>query len=137
MLAFDGRGPESEHVSSRNQPPGATQSKRTCTAMRNSSTSVVWATVAVVCEVLVLFPIFWIATMAVKPTDVMFARPTVFLFTPTFEHFQYVVEQGFQWNLFKSVSTVSTLLVVVIGTPGAYRPISCCRRRLTGPDRVA
>ena len=41
--------------------------------MRNSGTSVVWTTVALVYGALVLFPIFWIASMAVKPTDVMFA----------------------------------------------------------------
>ena len=90
--------------------------------MRNSGTSVVWTTVALVYGALVLFPIFWIASMAVKPTDVMFARPTVFLFTPTLEHFRYVIEQGFQWNLLTSliVSGLSTLLVVIIGTPAAY-----------------
>ena len=77
--------------------------------MRNSGTSVVWTTVALVYGALVLFPIFWIASMAVKPTDVMFARPTVFLFTPTLEHFRYVIEQGFQWNLLTSlISTAST-----------------------------
>jgi len=90
--------------------------------MRNNGTSIVWTTVALVYGALVLFPIFWIASMAVKPTDVMFARPTVFFFTPTLEHFRYVVEQGFQWNLLTSlvVSSLSTLLVVIIGTPAAY-----------------
>lgn len=91
--------------------------------MRNSSsTSLLWTTVALVYGAVVLFPIFWIATMAVKPNQVMFARPTVFVFTPTLEHFQYVLEQGFQWNLVTSliVSAVSTALVVIIGTPAAY-----------------
>ena len=43
----------------------------------------------------VLFPIFWMASMMVKPNDTMFARPTVWLFEPTLEHFKYVLAQGF------------------------------------------
>ncbi len=90
--------------------------------MRSNRPSIVWTTVAVAYGLVVLFPVFWIATMAVKPTDAMFARPTVFLFEPTLEHFDYVITQGFHWSLLTSLllSTVSTLLVVIIGTPAAY-----------------
>jgi multiple sugar transport system permease protein len=88
----------------------------------NNRTSILWTTVALVGGALFLFPVFWMATMIVKPTDVMFARPTVFLFRPTLEHFDYVIQQGFHWSLLTSVllSGASTLLVVIIGTPAAY-----------------
>ena len=88
----------------------------------NNKTSILWTTIALVAGALFLFPVFWMATMVIKPTDVMFARPTVFLFQPTLEHFDYVIQQGFHWSLLTSfvLSTVSTLLVVVIGTPAAY-----------------
>jgi multiple sugar transport system permease protein len=91
----------------------------TTTADRNS---VLWTTVALLYGALILFPVFWMATMVVKPTDVMFARPTVFLFQPTLEHFDYVIKQGFHWSLLTSFAlcTVSTLLIVLIGTPAAY-----------------
>ena len=71
---------------------------------------------------LLLFPVFWMATMMVKPPDAMFARPTVWLFTPTLEHFDYVIERGFHQYLLTSLAlgTVSTALVVIIGTPAAY-----------------
>ncbi len=91
----------------------------TTTANRNS---ILWTTVALAYGALILFPVFWMATMVVKPTDVMFVRPTVFLFQPTLEHFDYVIRQGFHWSLLTSFAlcTASTLLVVLIGTPAAY-----------------
>ena len=71
---------------------------------------------------MVLFPVFWMATMMVKPETTMFARPTVWLFEPTLEHFEYVLEHGFAGNLLTSViiASVSTVLVVIVGTPAAY-----------------
>src|SRR6185503_2613132 len=82
----------------------------------------VWTSIVVVYAATVLFPIFWMAAMMVMPDDAMFARPTVWLFTPTLQHFGYVVELGFLWNLLTSfiLSLVSTALVIVIGTPAAY-----------------
>jgi multiple sugar transport system permease protein len=78
--------------------------------------------IALGCTLLAIVPVIWMATMTVKPADEMFARPTVWLFTPTLEHFRYIVESGFAWNLVTSivVATVSTALVIVIGTPAAY-----------------
>ena len=81
-----------------------------------------WTGVTVVYAIIVLFPIFWMATMMVKPNEAMFARPTVWLFTPTLEHFEYVIAQGFHWSLLTSfvLCLMSTALVVIIGTPAAY-----------------
>lgn len=86
------------------------------------SGSLFWTGITVLYAAIVLFPIFWMATMMVKPNEAMFARPTVWLFTPTLQHFEYVIEQGFHWNLLTSLllCTVSTALVVIIGTPAAY-----------------
>jgi multiple sugar transport system permease protein len=72
--------------------------------------------------VIVVFPVFWMALMMFKPEAIMFARPTVWLFRPTFEHFDYVVAHGFVWNLAVSliVAIASTALVVIVGTPAAY-----------------
>jgi multiple sugar transport system permease protein len=69
-----------------------------------------------------LFPVIWMALMMFKPESVMFQRPTVWLFEPTLDHFDYVIEQGFIKNVGASliVSIASTLLVVIIGTPAAY-----------------
>src|SRR5215470_17738412 len=84
--------------------------------------ALVWTAGVALYTLLMLFPIFWMALMVMKPNDAMFARPTIWLFTPTFEHFNYVIEQGFHWSLLTSVvlCTISTALVVVIGTPAAY-----------------
>jgi len=83
-----------------------------------------WAfTLLSIAYVLVIaFPVIWMALMMFKAEDIMFERPTVWLFKPTLEHFEYVWQQGFTQNLLTSliVGIVSTLLVVVIGTPAAY-----------------
>jgi multiple sugar transport system permease protein len=83
---------------------------------------ILWTSAAVAYAAVVLFPIFWMASMMVKPNDTMFARPTVWLFEPTLEHFKYVLAQGFHWSLLTSffLCLVSTALVVIIGTPAAY-----------------
>lgn len=71
---------------------------------------------------LAIFPVLWMATMTVKPESLMFARPPVWSFTPTLDHLRYVIDQGFVGSLLRSlvVAGLSTLLVVVIGTPAAY-----------------
>ncbi|WP_428028960.1 carbohydrate ABC transporter permease [Ancylobacter sp.] len=86
------------------------------------SRGLLWTGVTVVYAAIMLFPIFWMGSMMVKPNDAMFARPTQWLFVPTLEHFSYVIEHGFHWYLLTSflLCTVSTALVVIIGTPAAY-----------------
>ena len=91
------------------------------TTARNGST-LIYTALVVAYGVAILFPVFWMATMTVKPEQIMFERPTVWFFMPTLDHFSYVLEQGFHWSLISSlvVAGLSTLLVVVIGTPAAY-----------------
>jgi len=81
-----------------------------------------WSLLIFAIAAIVLFPVFWLLSMAIKPDDVMFARPTVWIFSPTLSHLQYVLDNGFIAYLGTSVALglVSTLLVVIIGTPAAY-----------------
>ncbi|MBI1201299.1 MAG: ABC transporter permease subunit [Rhodopseudomonas sp.] len=89
---------------------------------KGTTGGLIWTGTVVAYAAVVLFPIFWMALMMFMPNDAMFARPTVWTFTPTLAHFEYVIEQGFYWNLVTSflLCLVSTALVVVIGTPAAY-----------------
>ena len=84
--------------------------------------SVVLTVVAIVYASIILFPVLWMASMMFKPAVSMFARPTEFFFTPTLANFNYVIAEGFYWNLLTSVTlcAISTLLLIVIGTPAAY-----------------
>ena len=41
--------------------------------------------------------------MMFKPEAIMFARPPVWVFRPTLEHFAYVLDRGFAWNLLASL----------------------------------
>ena len=70
----------------------------------------------------VVFPVLWMALMMIKPESIMFARPPVWVFPPTLEHFAYVLDHGFVRNLLTSlvVAVASTALVVLVGTPAAY-----------------
>lgn len=95
--------------------------------------SVGWTLLTVALAALLQFPVIWLAAMAFKPDEAMFVRPTAWLFTPTLDHFRYVVEAGFLRNLATSVALalVSTALVVMIGTPAAY---AFARFELRGRD---
>lgn len=77
---------------------------------------------AVIYTVAILFPVLWMATLMIKPEAIMFTRPTVWFFEPTADHFAFLVDEGFLWHLYSSfiVSSASTILVVIIGTPAAY-----------------
>ncbi len=91
--------------------------------MQNArSRSLLFTTLAILYAVMILFPVFWMWSYAFKSEADMFARPTVWLFTPTLEHFDYMLENGFHHYLINSliVSAASTILVVIIGTPAAY-----------------
>jgi len=81
-----------------------------------------WTLIVVIYAVVVLFPIFWLALMTIKPNEAMFALPTQWLFEPTLEHFRNAIELGFLRNIGISfvLCSVSTLLVVIVGTPAAY-----------------
>jgi multiple sugar transport system permease protein len=71
----------------------------------------------------VSFPVLWMVVLSVKPEAVMFSRPPVWVFTPTLEHYWYVlVDKGLWVTIVNSVvvSFASTALVVLIGTPAAY-----------------
>jgi multiple sugar transport system permease protein len=77
---------------------------------------------AILYTLVILFPVFWMMTLMVKPEDIMFTRPTVWFFETTLSHFAFLVDEGFLWHLWSSVivASVSTVLVVIIGTPAAY-----------------
>jgi multiple sugar transport system permease protein len=78
--------------------------------------------VAAAWALIVVLPVLWMALMMFKPEAIMFARPPVWLFQPTLAHFDYVLAHGFVWNLVASlvIALLSTMLVVLVGTPAAY-----------------
>ena len=89
----------------------------------------------VVLTLLFIFPVLWTLASAVKPTYILFARPPKFLFSPISEHFSAVLssDSGVMRGVVNSVivAGVSTLLVIVIGTPAAY---ALARLRPRGRD---
>ena len=84
--------------------------------------SIFWTVVLTGITLVMLFPVAWLASMAFRPEAAMFARPTAWLFTPTLEHFRYVIEGGFLRCLATSftLASLSTALVILVGTPAAY-----------------
>ena len=107
--------------------------QRTTSARDAIRRKAIWTALVVVAAGFILFPVMWMLGMMVKPTEIMFARPTEWLFVPTLEHFDYVIEQNFHHYLLTSVllGLISTLLVVIIGTPAAY---SFARFEMKGRD---
>ncbi|RBW50692.1 carbohydrate ABC transporter permease [Marinobacter sp. F3R11] len=89
---------------------------------RQERVSVVWTLVLVAIAFIVLFPVLWVGSFMFRPDSAMFARPTEWLFEPTLVHFRYVIENGFIGYLGTSfaLASISTFLVVLLGTPAAY-----------------
>jgi multiple sugar transport system permease protein len=83
-----------------------------------------------------LFPYLWILISSVKPTNIMYATPTVWTFTPIADHYMSAfVDKGFGANFVNSmiVSVSTTALAIVVGTPAAY---SFARFRIVGSDHI-
>ncbi|MCW5623703.1 MAG: carbohydrate ABC transporter permease [Burkholderiales bacterium] len=88
----------------------------------SKAASILWTLAVIALALVTLFPVIWLTAMMFKPDTVMFQRPTAWLFEPTLDHFKYVIESGFLGYLGQSflLATISTLLVVLVGTPAAY-----------------
>ena len=70
-----------------------------------------------------LFPFYWMVSTSLKTTVQTFARPPVFVFTPTFENYRSALQDyGVGGSLLNSliVSISTTFLAILIGTPAAY-----------------
>lgn len=90
--------------------------------IQHDRTSWRWTAVTIAIALIVLFPVLWLVSMMFRPDAAMFARPTAWLFSPTLEHFHYVLNNSFLSYMGTSflLALLSTTLVVLIGTPAAY-----------------
>ena len=72
--------------------------------------------------VLIMFPFFWMLTMSFKTDADIFAWPPRLLFAPTIGNYVALWDGNFPRSFANSAvaSAVSTLLAMLIGTPGAY-----------------
>lgn len=70
-----------------------------------------------------LFPIYWMIATSLKPAEDILTRPPVWVFTPTFEHYQFAFTEAnfglFIRNTF-IVAGGSTILVVILGSLASY-----------------
>ena len=86
------------------------------------SGAVVAVALTVVCR-LMIAPFLWAAFSSVKPTDVAFANPPVFSFTPTFQPYVDLWQTtDFYLYLINTivVAVISTIVALLIGIPCAY-----------------
>jgi multiple sugar transport system permease protein len=72
--------------------------------------------------VVIMFPFFWMLTMSFKTDTDIFAWPPRLLFAPTIGNYVALWDGNFPHSFANSAvaSAVSTLLAMIIGTPGAY-----------------
>jgi multiple sugar transport system permease protein len=72
--------------------------------------------------VMIMFPFFWLLTMSFKTDADIFAWPPKLLFAPTIGNYVALWDGNFPHSFANSAiaSVVSTLLAMIIGTPGAY-----------------
>jgi multiple sugar transport system permease protein len=77
----------------------------------------------IVLIVIILLPLYWMASTSLKSANDTFAVPPVFVFKPTFEHYEAIWDQGrVPTSLVNSlvVAVSSALLALLLGTPAAY-----------------
>jgi multiple sugar transport system permease protein len=76
----------------------------------------------IVLVILVMFPFAWLLLMSFKTDQDIFAFPPKLLFAPTVDNYIALWDGDFRRSFANSAiaSTVSTLLAMIIGTPGAY-----------------
>jgi multiple sugar transport system permease protein len=90
---------------------------------RSRRAGVITAVVLTVVCLLMVFPFLWAALSSVKPTDVAFANPPVFRFTPTFQPYVDLWQTtDFYLYLINTliVAVISTLVALLVGLPCAY-----------------
>ena len=78
---------------------------------------------ALVCTLLFLFPIYWIAAISVKTPEEIFAYPPVWLpGSLDFNNYIVLFRDGDAWSVFNSLVTAgtSTVIAMVLGTFAAY-----------------
>jgi multiple sugar transport system permease protein len=91
--------------------------------VRRSRVALISGVVLFVTCVLMVFPFLWAALSSTKPTDVAFANPPVFSYTPTFA--AYVdLWQTTDFYIYLTntmvVAVISTLVALLVGVPCAY-----------------
>ncbi|OYR13359.1 carbohydrate ABC transporter permease [Brucella thiophenivorans] len=79
-------------------------------------------TVVILLAIMTLLPFLWFVVMSFKPADQIFAGVDGLFFKPTLENYEGLVTERFMRSMWNSIvtSTVSTVLALVIGIPGAY-----------------
>lgn len=83
-----------------------------------------------------LFPIFWVLSTSFKPDFDTTSMPPKFFFSPTLEHYQYVLSRGDFVTYFRNsviVAAGSTGLSLLVGTTAAY---ALARLQFRGRDGI-
>jgi multiple sugar transport system permease protein len=115
--------PATDARSSRGALDAADDVNRPRPRVRRSRVALVSAILLTITCVLMIFPFLWAALSSTKPTDVAFANPPVFAYTPTFT--AYVdLWQTTDFYIYLTntmvVAVISTLVALLIGIPCAY-----------------
>jgi multiple sugar transport system permease protein len=76
----------------------------------------------IVLVVLIMFPFVWLLQMSFKTDQDIFAFPPKLLFQPTLDNYLALWDSDFRRSFANSAiaSSVSTLLAMLVGVPGAY-----------------
>lgn len=98
----------------------ATTGSGTATAKRRKFDP--WGVVAWLVGLGFVFPVFWMVLTAFKQEVDAYTTTPKFIFSPTLDEFRAVFDQGIGTGLLNSLfaTTVSTVLVLLLGIPAAF-----------------
>jgi multiple sugar transport system permease protein len=89
-----------------------------------------------VLTIIFVFPVLWSLSISIRPQESVFARPPDFFFSPILDHFDTILNNSDVINGLTNsilIASISTLLVVLIGTPAAY---ALARLQVRGRDDI-
>ena len=117
-------------TSARARPRRASLVRR---ARRRRLTRAIWNVVGLVVFVVMVFPVFWMVSTALKPdAEIVSFTPTWFTSEPTLAHFRNAIDRPFFWDVVKNSLLVVGAVVVVSMVLAFLAAVALAKYRFTG-----
>jgi N,N'-diacetylchitobiose transport system permease protein len=92
-----------------------------------------WNTLGVAVFVLMIFPVFWMISTALKPDDeINTAKPTWFSVSPTLKHFRDALNAPFFWTDVKNSLIIVCVTLAISMVLALFAAVALAKYRFTG-----
>jgi N,N'-diacetylchitobiose transport system permease protein len=92
-----------------------------------------WNLVGLAVFAILVFPVFWMISTALKPEDqINAADPTWFSFSPTLDHFRDAIDRPYFWNAVKNSLVIVVVVVAASMVLAFLAAVALAKYRFTG-----